>query len=77
MSWFQLRPHYDEEEEEEKFKEQLQQWKKTEDVCIITSPLQHTKRPALQNKRVAVLEMAFRAQNVFRAFEKWATGLVQ
>lgn len=27
----ELRPHYDEEEEEEKFKEQLQQWKKTED----------------------------------------------
>ena len=37
-------------------------------------PLQHIKRPALQNKRVVVLEMAFRARNVFGTFEKRATG---
>ena len=30
------------------------------------------KRPALQNKRVAVLRMAFRARKVFETFEKRA-----
>jgi len=34
--------------------------------------LQHIKRIALQNKRVTVLEMAFRARNVFGTFEKRA-----
>ena len=33
------------------------------------------KRPALQNKRVAVLGMALRARKVFGTFEKWAPGL--
>ena len=30
------------------------------------------KRSALQNERVVVLRMAFRARKVFRTFEKWA-----
>ena len=33
------------------------------------------KRTALQNQRVAVLGMAFRAQMVFGTFEKQAPGL--
>ena len=33
-------------------------------------PLQHMKRPALQNKQVAVLRMAFRARKVLGTFEK-------
>ena len=33
-------------------------------------PLQLIKRPALQNKRVGVLRMAFRARKVFGSFEK-------
>ena len=33
------------------------------------------KRPALQNKQVAVLRMAFRARKVFGTFEKRAPGL--
>ena len=32
------------------------------------------KRPALQNKRVAVLDMALRARKVFGTFEKRAPG---
>ena len=33
VHYLQLRPHYDEEEEEEQeFKEELQQWKRTEEV---------------------------------------------
>ena len=32
------------------------------------------KRPALQNKRVAVLRMAFRARKVFGTLEKRAPG---
>ena len=36
----------------------------------------HMKRPALQNKRVAVLQMAFRARNVFGTFEKRAPRAV-
>ena len=40
----------------------------------IVFPLQHIKRPALQNKRVAVLEMAFRARKVLGTFEKRAPG---
>ena len=31
-------------------------------------------RPALQNKRVGVLRMLFRARNVFGTFEKRAPG---
>ena len=33
------------------------------------------KRPASQNKRVAVLGMAFRARKVLETFEKRAPGL--
>ena len=33
-------------------------------------PLQHTETPALQNKRVGVFWMAFRAREVFGTFEK-------
>ena len=33
-------------------------------------PLQHMERPALQNERVGVIRMAFRAQRVFGTFEK-------
>ena len=32
------------------------------------------KRPALQNKQVGVLQMAFRARKVFGTFEKRAPG---
>ena len=39
-------------------------------------PLQHVKRPALQNKQVVVLRMAFRAGKVLVTFEKRAPGLV-
>ena len=34
------------------------------------------KRPALQNKRVAVLGMALRARKVFGTFEKRALGQI-
>ena len=35
-------------------------------------PLQHIKRPALQNKQVVVLRLAFRARKVVGTFEKRA-----
>jgi len=39
-------------------------------------PLQHTKRPASQSKRVVVLPMAFRVRKrVFGTFEKRAPGV--
>ena len=44
-------------------------------VNLISFPLQHIKRPALQNKRVGVLQMAFLAWKVFGTFEKRAPGL--
>ena len=34
------------------------------------------KRPALKNKRVGVLRMAFRARKVLGTFEKRATGRI-
>ena len=37
-------------------------------------PSQHIKKPALQNKRVGVLQMAFWARKVFGTFEKEAPG---
>ena len=43
-------------------------------VILIFFPLQHTKRPALQNKRVGVLRMAFRVRKVFGTSEKLAPG---
>ena len=36
--------------------------------------LQHMKRPALQNRQVALLRMAFRARNVLGTFEKQGPG---
>ena len=36
--------------------------------------MQHMKRPALQNKLVVVLRMAFRARKVLGTFEKRAPG---
>ena len=36
--------------------------------------LQHIKRPALQNKQVVVLRLAFRARKVVGTFEKRAPG---
>ena len=51
-------------------------------MCHKTSPLfqflfllQYIKRPALQNKRVGVLRMGFRARKVFGSFEKRTPGL--
>ena len=41
-------------------------------LFLFLFPLQHMKRPALQNKQVGVLRMAFRARNVFGTFEKRA-----
>ena len=40
-------------------------------------PLQQMKRQALQNKRVAVLRVAFRASEVFGTFAQRAPGLHQ
>ena len=37
-------------------------------------PLQHMKRPALQNKQFVVLRLAFRARKVLGTFEKRAPG---
>ena len=37
-------------------------------------PLQHMERPALWNKRVGVLRIAFRARKVFGSFEKRTPG---
>ena len=39
-------------------------------LCLL--PLQHIKRPVLQNKQVVVLRMAFRARKVLGTFEKRA-----
>ena len=39
-------------------------------VILIFIPKQHMKRSALQNKRVGVLGVAFRARKVFGSFEK-------
>ena len=41
-------------------------------LFLFLFPLQHIKRPALQNKQVAVLRMAFRARKVLGTFEKRA-----
>ena len=45
-------------------------------LFLFLSPLQHMKRPALQNKQVVVLRMAFRARKVIGTFEKRAPGPV-
>ena len=41
-------------------------------LFLFLFPLQHIKRPALQNKQVVVLRMAFRARKVLGTFEKRA-----
>ena len=41
-------------------------------LFLFLSPLQHMKRPALQNKQAGVLRMAFRARKAFGSFEKRA-----
>ena len=43
-------------------------------LFLFLLPLQHIKRPALQNKHVVVLRMAFRARKVLGTFEKRAPG---
>ena len=43
-------------------------------VIFIFIPLQHMKRPALQNKQVVILRMAFRARKVLGTFDKRALG---
>ena len=46
-------------------------------LFLFLFPFQHMKRPALQNKLVGVLRMAFRARKVFGTFEKRAPVLVK
>ena len=47
----------------------------TSQLFLFLFPLQHIKRPALQNKRVGVLRVAFRARKVFWSFEKRTPGV--
>ena len=44
-------------------------------LFLFLFPLQHIKRPALQNKQAGVLRMAFRARKAFGTFGKRAPGL--
>ena len=46
-------------------------------LFLFLLPLQHTVRPALQNKRVRVLRMALRARKVSGSFEKRPPGRKQ
>ena len=46
-------------------------------LSLFLFPLQHMKRPALQNKQVVLLKMAFRARKVLGTFEKRARGLLE
>ena len=41
-------------------------------LFLFLFPLQHMKRPALQNRQVVILRMAFRARKVIGTFEKRA-----
>ena len=43
-------------------------------LFLFLFPLQHVKRPVLQNKQVVALRMAFRTRKVFGTFEKQAPG---
>jgi len=43
-------------------------------LFLFLFPLQHIKRPALRNKQVVVLRMAFRAGKVLGTFENRAPG---
>jgi len=45
-------------------------------LFLFLFPLQHMKRPALQNKQVVVFRMVFRARKVLGTFEKRAPGLL-
>ena len=45
-------------------------------LFLFLFPLQHMKRPALQNKQVELLRMAFRARKVLGTFEKQGPGQV-
>ena len=45
-------------------------------LFLLLFPLQHMKRPALQNKQVVLLRMAFRARKVLGTFEKQDPGRV-
>ena len=44
-------------------------------LFLFLFPLQHMKKPALQNKQVGVLRIAFRVRKVFGTFEKRAPEL--
>ena len=44
-------------------------------LFLFLTPLQHTRRPALQNKQAGVLRMAFRARKAFGTFEKRAPAI--
>ena len=44
-------------------------------LFLFLFPLQHMKRPGLQNTQVVILRMAFRARKVIGTFEKRAPGL--
>ena len=43
-------------------------------LSLFLFPLQNMKRPALQNKQVVSLQMAFRARKVLGTFEKQGPG---
>ena len=43
-------------------------------LLLFLFPLQHMKRPTLQNKQVILLRTAFWARKVLRTFEKQAPG---
>ena len=45
-------------------------------LYLFLFPLQHMKRPALQNKQVTVLRMVFRVRKVLGTFEKRAQGRI-
>ena len=46
-------------------------------LFLFLLPLQHMKRPALQNKQDVLLRMAFRARKVLGTFEKRALGVAK
>ena len=43
-------------------------------LFLFLFPLQHMKRPALQNKQVVLLRMAFRVRKLLGTFEKQGPG---
>ena len=46
-------------------------------LFLLLFPLQHMKRPALQNKQVVLLRMAFRDRKVLGTFEKQGPGVLE